>query len=341
MVKVTTLKDVAKLAGVSVATVSRVVNGHKAVADETRARVEDAVRKLNYNPNSIARSLVTGRTDAILLYIVQEDPIVPTTWSYELPIIQGISDFLRGKSWELQIIMCSNREFQEPGFVNDKLDRRNVDGILVISAWTVERHVVSELKKRQIPYILVGCNDPDGKSPSFEYDNAAATKALVKHLRGLGHTTFGLIGGANDQLHMQDRLRGFEEALESSGLPLWNRLIKQGNWAVESGYSCMKELLSESPQPTAIVCGNDHIAVGAMQAIRESGAEVPRDYAVVGFDDTIVAQVATPKLTTVRAPLQEMGTMAVKALHRALTKPESWTPPKVVLPCEIVLREST
>ncbi len=341
MARVTTLKDVARLAGVSVATVSRVVNGYKAVADDTRERVEDAIRKLDYNPNSIARSLVTGRTDAILLYIVQEDPIVPTTWSYELPIVQGISDFLHERSWDLQIIMCSNREFREPGFVNDKLDRRNVDGVLVISAWTVERHVVAELRKRQVPYVLIGCNDPNGESPSFEYDNSGATKELVKHLRDLGHETFGLIGGADDQLHMLDRLRGFEEALESFGLPLWSRLVKQGTWTIESGYACMQELLSESPKPTAIVCGNDYIAVGAMQAIRESGTEIPEDYAVVGFDDAIVAQVVTPKLTTVRAPLQQMGRMAAKALHQALTKPELWRQQRVILPCEIALREST
>lgn len=336
-----TLKDVAEFAGVSIATVSRVINNPGIVARDTEEKVNDAIRKLNYNPNSIARSLATGRTETILLCIVQEDPIVPTTWAYELPIIQGINDYLRGKSWDLQITMCTYREFREPGFLNGRLNRRRADGILIMSAWVVERHVIFELNKRKLPYVLIGCSDPDGESPSIEYDNIGAVRKLVGHLKTQGCEILALIGGDLNQLHMRDRVQGFELALAENELRLWTSLIKTGDWSVKSGYLRMKELLKENPRPTGIVCGNDYIAIGAMDAIKERGIRIPQDVAIVGFDDTIVSQVVAPDLTTVRAPLHEMGVRAAERLNKTLSNPRVDRGNKMVLPCEIVVREST
>jgi|LSQX01.1.fsa_nt_gb LacI family transcriptional regulator len=341
MEKKATIKDVAELVGVSIATVSRVVNNHGIVAPDTQRRVNDAIRELDYNPNTVARSLATGRTETILLYIVQEDPIVPTTWSYELPIIQGINDYLRGKPWDLQITMCSNIEFRQPGFLNDRLNRRSVGGVLIMSAWVVEGHTISELEKRNVPYVLIGCNDPNRESPSVEYDNTGAVQKLVEHLKDQGCEILGLIGGDQYQLHMRERLQGFELALAENGLSLCKRLIKTGDWSVEIGYLRMKELLRAHPKPTGIVCGNDYIAVGAMDAIKESGANIPRDVAIVGFDDTIVSQVVTPNLTTVRVPLHQMGMLAAERLDRTLSNPLAAVGRRTVLPCEIVVRESS
>lgn len=340
MQRVATLKDVAELAGVSVATVSRVINGHANVSSKTRALVENAILQLNYSPNTIARSLVTGRTGTILLFIVQEDPIVPSTWAYELPIIQGIYDYLKIRSWDLQIAMCSYREFQKTGFLSRHLSTKNFAGILIMSAWLVERHIVSELKKRNLPYLIIGAHDPDHKSLTITFDNAGAVKDLVKHLSASGSQLFGLIGGARNQLHMQARTQGMLSALRENGLPVSNRLIRFGEWSVESGYRLMKELLAANPRPTAFVCGNDNIAVGAIKAISESGLAVPRDIAVVGFDDNIVAQVVSPTLTTVRIPLRKMGMLAAERLVQEFSQPDEENR-QVVLPCELVIRESS
>jgi LacI family repressor for deo operon, udp, cdd, tsx, nupC, and nupG len=335
-----TLKDVAKLAGVSVATVSRVINGHANVSAETRASVERAILKLNYSPNTIARSLVTGRTGVISLIIVQEDPIVPTTWFYELPIVQSIYDYLKGQDWELQIAMCSYREFQEPAFLPRHFNKRTVDGVLILSAWMVERHIVSELKERNLPHVIIGAHDPDYESLCIEYDNEGAIRSLVEHLWNSGHQIFGLIGGAPYQLHMHGRIQGFASALEEFGLPTWNRLTKYGDWSIESGYELMQEFLAREPNPTAVVCGNDYIAVGAMRAITEQGLRIPEDIAVVGFDDTVVSQIISPTLTTVRLPLAQAGRLAAERLVRELDKP-SPDNRRVVLPCEIVIRDSS
>ena len=242
-----TLKDVAKLAGVSVATVSRVINGHANVSAETRASVERAILKLNYSPNTIARSLVTGRTGVISLIIVQEDPIVPTTWFYELPIVQSIYDYLKGQDWELQIAMCSYREFQEPAFLPRHFNKRTVDGVLILSAWMVERHIVSELKERNLPHVIIGAHDPDYESLCIEYDNEGAIRSLVEHLWNSGHQIFR----PNRERLISSictAYQGFASALEEFGLPTWNRLTKYGDWSIESGYELMQEFWSE-PNP--------------------------------------------------------------------------------------------
>lgn len=340
MQKGATLKDVAKLAGVSVATVSRVINGHANVSPRTKAAVERAILKLNYSPNTIARSLVTGRTGIISLIIVQEDPIVPSTWSYELPIVQSIHDYLKAQEWEIQMAMCSYREFQEPGYLSRHLTRNTVDGVLIMSAWMVERHVVSELKSRNVPYVILGAHDPDYESICLEYDNEGAIRSLVKHLRDGGHQVFGLIGGPPHQLHMAGRMQGFLAALEEFGLPSWRRLIKFGDSHIETGYRMMQEILAGEPRPTAVVCGNDHIAAGAMNAVFDAGLRIPHDIAVVGFDDTDVSQVINPKLTTVRLPLAEVGRLAAERLVQELVRP-SQENRHIVLPCEVVIRQSS
>jgi len=341
MQKVVTLKDVASVAGVSLATASRVINGHAGVSAQNRVKVEEAIRKLNYSPNAIARSLATGRTGTISLIIVQEDPIVPTTWSHELPIIQAIHDTVKTQNWELQITMCSYREFRQPSFLPHHLSRGTVDGVLILSAWLVERHVVAELKAKGLPFVIIGAHDPDYEAFCVEFDNTEAVRSLVKHLRSEGHETFALIGGAPDQLHMEARVQGFVSALQDCGLPIWNQLIEYGDWNVESGYALMQKLIQRKPRPTAVICGNDYLAVGAMQAIAESGLRIPEDIAVVGFDDTVVGRVTLPKLTTVRPPLTQLGRLGAERLVQELVGSAADGDRRVVLPCEVVIRASS
>jgi LacI family transcriptional regulator len=251
MRRTVTLEDVAKLSGVSMATVSRVVNGKKNVSEATRRRVEEAIRKLDYRPHTVARNLATGRTSSILLYIVHEDPIEPSTWSYELPIVQGVCDYLHTTSFELQVKMCSSTQFQQPGFLSTSLKRQSFDGVLVLASWMLNRYDAVELRKERIPFVLIGCRDADGFAPSIEANNEAIVRELVGRLAAQGHSNFALLGGEESQLHMCDRYSGFRLGLEDHGILLRKNLVLHGDWTVESGYRLMRRLLMEEPKPTA------------------------------------------------------------------------------------------
>lgn len=336
-----TLKDVATLAGVSIGTISRVLNNHRAVSPVTREKVEEAIRKLNYTPNSLARSLVTGRAQSFGLFVVQQNPIRRSAWPYELLVIQGISDFLKDKGWDLQISWCYREEINDPRFVAQMVNRRNVDGILIMSFWSIELPALLELVSRDVPFMLIGFRNPTHPIRSIEFDNAGATKQLVEYLIKLGHRDFALITGESETLHMIDRLKGFHDALSEAGLSLRNGMLRRADWSIEAGYEHMVEILRYSPHPTAVVCGNDNLAAGAIKAITEHGLSVPEDISVVGFDDSAIAEAVEPSLTTVSVPIFEMGQLAAEKLFLEVNEAQSVRDERVVLPCKIVVRDST
>lgn len=335
-----TLQDVAKLAGVSAVTVSRVINKSAGVRAGTALRVSEAITKLNYVPDSVARSLVTGRTNRYLLLIVNEEPISPTTWAYELPIIEGICEHLRDTPMQLQISMCFKEDLETPTFIPALLDQVAVDGVLVLSAWPVGHHNVHEFARRGLDYMLVGCHSPVRPLRQVEFDNSGAVQLVVGRLIELGHSVFALIAGRQGQLHAEERAKGFRGAIRSAGLEVHENLVMHGDFNIASGYRLMRELLEETPRPTAIVCGNDHMAVGAMKALREQGLSVPADFSVVGFDDHQIAEVVQPSLSSVRIPLRDLGVEATKRLMRIGSGTARGEQVSVILPTQFVERES-
>ena len=335
-----TLNDVAKLAGVSSGTVSRVINNHSSVSEEARKRVEKAIKKLSYTPHSIARSLATGVSNTIFLSIIEENPILPSTWRYELPVIQGIYDYLRKTSFTLQIGISFLEESQHSDFFVDLMKEKFIDGLLILSAWPIDYRSLVKLEERKISYVLVGCKSSVPTKAEIGFDNAGAISAIVVHLIKLGHRNFALIGGYKEQLHMIERTEGFVNTLISHHLPVHQNLMSFGDYQIESGYQCMTQLLKEKPRPTAIVCGNDYMAAGAIKAIKDKGFRVPEDFSVTGFDDSEVAKVVDPTLTTVRIPVFEMGHLAVKKLHRLIR--EGYKEKDIThLPFELIIRTST
>jgi len=335
-----TLDDVAKLAGVSTGTVSRVINNRSAVSENARKKVEKAIKKLNYTPHSIARSLATGVSNAIFLSIIEENPILPSTWRYELPVVQGIYDYLRNTSFTLQIGISFVEESQHINFFENLIKDKFVDGLLILSAWPIDYRSLLHLEERKIPYVLVGCKSSVQTRVEVGFDNSGAMSAIVEHLIKLGHQKFALIGGYKDQLHMADRTEGFVRALKFHGLPVYQNLMIFGDYQIESGYRCMMQLLKETPKPTAIVCGNDYMAAGAIKAIKDTGFRVPGDFSVTGFDDSEVSKVVDPALTTVRIPVFEMGHLAVKKLHRLIREGKK-EKDITILPFELIIRTST
>jgi len=335
-----TLIDVAKLSGLSTGTVSRVLNNHSSVSDEARKKVEDAIKKLNYVPLSTARSLAKGISNTIMLSIIEENPILPSTWRYELPAVQGIYDYLKDTSYSLQIGIGFVEEAKKSKFFENLIKDKYVDGLLILGSWPINYKSLLYLEDRNIPYVLIGCRSVAPTRAEVSFDNHGAIVKIIDYLVQLGHTKFALIGGLKEQIHMIDRAKGFRDALLARDLKVYPNLIKFGDYQIDSGYQLMLELLEENPRPTAIICGNDFMAAGAIRAIHDKGYRVPEDFSVVGFDDNEVAKVISPQLTTIKVPVFEMGHLAVEKLCSMIQKDKE-IEEITILPCELVIRSST
>lgn len=335
-----TLIDVARLSGVSTGTISRILNNHPSVSEEARKKVEEAIKKLNYVPLSAARSLAKGVSNTIMLSIIEENPILPSTWRYELPVVQGIYDYLKKTSYNLQIGIGFVEEAQKSKFFENLIKDKYIDGLLILGSWPINYRSLLYLEDRNIPYVLIGCKSTIPTRVEINFDNHGAIVQVIDYLVQLGHTKFALIGGFADQLHMVDRANGFRDALIRRSLLVYENLIKFGDYQIESGYQLMLGLFNEHPRPTAIICGNDFMAAGVIKAIHDKGYKVPEDFSVVGFDDNEVAKVISPPLTTIKVPVFEMGSLAVEKLCTMVEsnrKLEEIT----IMPCEIIIRSST
>jgi len=335
-----TLKDVAKLANVSVGTVSRFINNHPSVSEKNRKKIQAAIERLNFSPNPIAQKLAKGVSNNLLLYIVQENPILTTTWLYELPVIQGICDYLKNQSYSLQIVL----NFIEDNkgnykYINECISSKSVDGILILSAWGLSNRTLIRLMDSGFPFVLLGNENTIQPTNDIIFDNYGAVKQLVEHLYHLGHRHIGLISGCRDQLHMSERIRGYFDTLKELGLEIDESWIKYGDYSMESGYACMQEIL-DSRHPTAVICGNDYMAAGAVKAIHERGYKVPDDFSVTGFDNSTVAKIVEPSLTTVSMPVFKAGQLATERLIEQLNSTDNLIS-REVLPCEIIIGSST
>jgi len=336
-----TLIDVAKLSGLSTGTVSRVLNSHPSVSDEARKKVEDAIKKLNYVPLSTARSLAKGVSNVIMLSMIEENPILPSTWRYELPVIQGIYDCLRDTPYNLQVGIGFVEEAQKSKFFENLLKDKYIDGLLILGSWPIDHRSLIYLEERNIPYVLIGCRSSVPTRAEVNFDNHGAVVEVIEYLVQLGHTKFALIGGLKEQLHMVDRAKGFRDALLARDLKVYPNLIKFGDYQIDSGYRLMLELLEEDPRPTAIICGNDLMAAGAIKAIHDKGYKIPSDFSVVGFDDSEISKVVDPPLTTIKAPTFEMGNLAVEKLCSMIQQKDMELEEIAILPCELIIRSST
>lgn len=335
-----TLVDVARLSGISTGTISRILNNHPSVSDEARRKVEEAIKKLNYVPLPAARSLAKGVSNTIMLSIIEENPILPSTWRYELPVVQGIYDYLKKTPYNLQIAIGFVEEAKKSNFFENLIKDKYIDGLLILGSWPINHRSLIYLEDRNIPYVLIGCKSSVPTRVEIHFDNHGAIGEVIDYLAKLGHTKFALIGGIKDQLHMIERANGFNEALYRRNLKIYENLLKFGDYQIDGGYRLMLELLSEKPRPTAIICGNDFMAAGAMKAIHDKGFKIPEDFSVVGFDDNEVAKVVGPSLTTIRVPVFEMGNLATEKLCTMIQQSRKLEE-IIVLPCELIIRDST
>lgn len=328
------LEDIGRMAGVSRATVSRVVNGEQNVRPEVRERVEDVIRRTGYTPNAAARSLVSKRTGVIGLVIPSrvhslfEDP-------YFAQLIQGVTLASNRAGTTLSLFLFQS-EAEERELSPRVIESGFLDGI-IITATRMGDPLVARLVSRGLPLVMVG--RPDVADVSFvDVDNRDGAVQAAHHLVDAGRARIGLIGAPTNTTTGRDRLDGFLAGLADRGRAFDPDLRVDGDFSQSSGHHAMLRLLDRGVD--AVFAASDSMALGALRAIRERGLDVPRDVALVGFDGFSASQTSVPPLTTIRQPVAETATRAVEVLIDLISGDAS-APVSTVLPVELVVRATT
>jgi DNA-binding LacI/PurR family transcriptional regulator len=330
-----TLEAVARVANVSRATVSRVVNGDRRVREQMRSAVEAAVRDLGYVPNRAARSLVTKRSGSVGVVIPEPaaqlfgDPFFPR-------VLRGISDALAVEEMQLVLLMPQVRADELR--VEAYLAAGHVDGVLLISLHGSDPLAV-DLHARGIP-VVVGGRPPSAGITYVDVDNRRGAAAAVQHLLATGRRHVSTIAGPQDMPAGADRLAGYHEALGTAGVPVDEQLVEIADFSLEGGRSAMQRLLGRAPGLDAVFVASDLMAMGALSALEAAGRKVPEDVAVVGFDDSPLAAQAHPPLSSVRQPIEEMGREMTRLLTQMVTSRDR-VPRQVILATELVVRASS
>ncbi|XVQ08196.1 LacI family DNA-binding transcriptional regulator [Spirillospora sp. CA-255316] len=325
-----TITAIAREAGVSVSTVSKVLNGRADVADGTRSRVEELLDRHAY-----PRARRRGSDPAGLIDLVFDE--LDSPWAVE--IIRGAEEVAHASGVGTVVSAIHARSEPARQWL-DNLERRRSEGaILVLDELTPDQH--ARLGALNVPYVVIDPRgEPDPEVPSIGAANWAGGLAATQHLIDLGHRRIAIISGPSGMLCSRARLDGYRGALESAGLPADAALIRHGDFHHESGYVQAGLLLELPDPPTAIFAGSDQQAYGACEAARERGLRIPQDLSIVGFDDLSVSRWFSPPLTTVRQPLAEMGSLAARMLFR-MGRGETLETHRVELATELVVREST
>lgn len=342
--KKATLSDIAATTGVTPMTVSRVVNGTGYVSDETREKVMTAVREMSYRPNGLARNLKRQRTDTVGLVLGD----ISNPYSTELA--NAVREVLSARGYNL-FICISEHSAKEDITAFESLVDHNVDGIIVATRSNAEgdEHL-REIVEGDMPVIVVGRDFHHDLVDFVAADNLTGGFEATRHLIDLGHRRIGFIGATLSNKGSLKRLQGYLNALEAHDIEIDERLITGRREAVSQvpgystekmGYEGMKRLLSLPNRPTAVFARNDFTAVGAMTAIKEAGLAIPKDVAIVGFDDIPLAVHTMPPLTTVRQPMRLQGQLAAEMLLRRITDKEPRKNTERILNCELIIREST
>jgi len=329
---VITMRDVAERAGVSVTTVSHVINETRPVSEERRARVLAAMDELGYQPNRLARSLRRGKTHTIGMIV--PDNVNP----FFAEVARGIEDggFEQGYS----VILCnSDGDLEKELFYTDVLVAKQVDGIVFVAAGMSTEHI-RDLQERRIPLVVIDREIPHVAVDSVLTDNAQGGWLATRHLLELDHRRIGCIAGPSDVTPSAERITGYRQALHEAGISAHGALVVKGDFQYESGHQAARRLLEKDDPPTAIFACNDLMAVGAISAAVSAGWQVPADLSVVGFDDVRLASFANPPLTTIAQPKYEMGVLAVEMLLERM-QDYDMPPRRGLLDTTLVIRRST
>lgn len=327
-----TIKDVAKKAGVSISTVSRVINDSKPVTDEVKQKVLDVIKETGYVPNPLARSLVTKKSQLIGVII----PEVSDSFVSEL--VNGIEEVAKMYDYDILLANTYSDKDQELKSIN-LLRAKQVEGIVMMS-WRVDEEHLDYIQNCGIPAVYVSKTARNYDVYSVSISNTDATYDMTKYLIDKGHKKIAFIMTSEDDTVLEtERYVGFEKAMKDGNLEIDKALIKNAGTTYDYGYGKMKEMLDEGNVPEAVFVTGDEAAIGALNAICDAGYKVPEDISVAGFNDAKIAAMYRPKLTTVHQPLYDMGAVAIRMVIKMIDK-EVLENKKVELPYRIVERES-
>ncbi|NCT83679.1 MAG: LacI family transcriptional regulator [Comamonadaceae bacterium] len=331
-----TLIDVAKQAGVALVTASRALNGTGFVSDETRKKVVAAAKALGYSPNLSAKILKGGRPNLLGLAVSNLQSSVINE------IISAVSLAAKQAGLDL-IIYNASTELGAP----KQQDINRVlgglcEGILLVLP-TAQEGLLAEFESSSVPVVLINYWRNETRLPTVRGDNYEGSRAAVEHLIGLGHSRIAFITGSSYTGQSQERQRGYQDALKQAGIRPVKSLVVQGDFTQSGGFEAAQQLLAQPKRPTAIFAANDAMAMGAMDALKERGLQIPGDVSVVGFDDSPASNHVYPRLTTVRQPLSDIGEQAVRLILqriRGQAPAQEADDAPIELPSTLVIRDS-
>lgn len=301
-----TISDIAQLAGVSKATVSRVLNHKPDVDPATRERILHLMDEQGFVPSAAAASLAGGRTRLVGM-------LVPSlTWPLMPEIMRGVAEAVDSSAYELVLYSINNERDRSP-VIDRILATSLTEGLLGVFPGASGTYL-ADLHRQGFPVVVIDDQNSCGDAPCVTVDNIAGARSAVNHLLDMGHERIGYIQGPASYLCCAERYDGYRQTLAQAGLTVDPSLFVQGDFKPASGHACTRVLLARPQPPTAIFCSNDDMAIGALAAAEELGLRVPKDLSIVGFDDSQLAVHARPPLTTVRQPFFEMGMRAMAGL---------------------------
>ena len=323
------IRDVARIAGVSVATVSRALSMPEKVSADSLEKVHTAIAQVGYKPNMLARNFRSARSYAVVVLV----PDIANPF-YSL-FIRALEDRAQQKGYAVLLGDTRGTPERELEYIR-RVETRLADGI-------IQLRPSSEKNQNNIPPDIpcvnaCGCEYTTG--PAIRIDNRGAAKTMVDYLISLGHKRIGVISGLKDNPHAVDRLEGYKDAIRGAGIEFDRDLVAEGDFTMWSGLNAAFQFCNMKNRPTAIFSMNDEMAIGAMQTLKSQGIKIPEDMSVTGFDDIAYAKYCDPSLTTISQPAEEMGKMAMDMLLRIIEgEPLSQT--ECVMPTEFIIRKST
>lgn len=336
MQKQSTINDVARIAGVSKRTVSRVINGSLSVGESTRLKVEKVINELKYAPNAQARGLASSRS--YLLGLIYDNPDA----LYLDDVQRGVLEVCSTLGYELVVHPC---RYQSETLVNDCLRfmrRSKLDGVIVLPPVSESETLASALKESGSPYVRLSSVALDSQEHIVVSDDRAAAAEMARYFAQLGHEKIAFISGPQRYKSSTERMEGFQLGLSAYGVKIPPQMILEGNNSFETGIECARQLLQRDERPTAIFANNDQMAAGVLKVAYSLGIKVPDELSVAGFDDNMLASRVTPALTTIRRPVRQMAMLATTKMimsieqnHKAALNVAAKVAPT------LVVREST
>lgn len=331
-----TMMDIARMAGVSKKTVSRVVNAPNTVKEKTRLEIQRIIKETGFVPNPQAQALAFRRST--LVGLVNDNPSPQYTVNIQRGVLQG----LRDTQFQLVLQPCDRSDPDYREKILSFVQRQNPFGLIFVPSISEDDALMAELRERQQHFVRIASIDTEDRHKQIKTDDAEGGRLAARHLAQLGHTRIAHIQGPQTFMSAHERRKGFLEGLHEYGVELAPDMIIEGGYNFDSGVHCATKLLLSKDRPTAIFAGNDEMAVGVYTAARKAGLRIPEDLSVVGFDDTPIVSRIWPAMTSVRSPIREVGLKAAELLLNTRGLEPGATvegPPPISM--QLIIREST